>query len=124
MMAVNFSHCGNLLFNGTRDGVIRCLDIRQNAIADVALQRHGSHYKYLAHKSSVSFSPLFIFISFFDWANICSLKSLVDDNYLLASSMDGIISNNRLFYFSLLNIFLFLFLTTITYAYGTEEQIK
>lgn len=59
------------MFNGSRDGKVRTVDLR----ADSSKEYHdGSNFPILKHQSSIS-----------------DLQLLSDENYILVSSMDGVI---------------------------------
>ncbi|KAN0021701.1 hypothetical protein ACTFIU_003845 [Dictyostelium citrinum] len=90
----DFNTQGNLLFNGSRDGIVRTLDIRFkntdfNNVSNINNSNNNNNggnnnnnieiniinKKLNPHNSSISF-----------------IKSLIDDNYLIIGSINGVIS--------------------------------
>jgi len=69
VFAQQISSKGDILFNGSRDGLLRSFDLR----ADPKLALNGSHFDILKHKSSIS-----------------CLKLMNDEIYILSSSMGEI----------------------------------
>lgn len=68
VFAQGFDSTGNTLFNGSRDGMVRGVDLRANPRE----ARDGSHHPIIMQKSPV-----------------CCVKILHDDNYLVVSSFNG-----------------------------------
>lgn len=73
VFAQQFNSQNNLLFNGSRDGKIRTVDLRASP---QTTSFEGSHCPILKHQSS-----------------ICALKLLKDENYLISSSYDGVVNS-------------------------------